>query len=272
MLTTQDGDLWNGEIAQSYQVYSEKPSSIYYQTNKVLIKLIPHGNYKQVLDLGCGNGITTFYLLKRFKPTKIIALDVSIDQLQRYKKKFESQKKTDLELVNKSFSEFESFESSIDLIVSNASINHLGNISDIFMTCSKLIKKNGIFAFSVFDQVSGETQESFYPRLTERLRDYTIRTNLEFCDVFNPKITIAKIDKLSKKYCFSKEHYSKLQFEETNNLINTALEHYADRLLYKFFPTLPKQKAKTLILKEGKKLLNEGNNKRIVSFHILKKK
>jgi trans-aconitate methyltransferase len=265
------GKLWNESISKSYEEYAKNPNSIYQQTNSVLVNLIPSEDYEFVMDVGCGNGHTTAHLLRKFCPRRLIAVDVSKDQLKKYEDRFAEVRGIEFEYRNNLFLEISQISDTLDLIVSNASINHVGNLEDVFDKANILLRSGGVFAFSVFDHVSVSAQNSFYPILSNRLREYATREGLKFEDVFQPKISPEQLSRLAKKHSFSLENQKSISFKEDPSLMRFALRHYADRLLWGFFPELPEEEAKKIILEEGDNLLNERYNQRQISFYILRK-
>lgn len=120
-------------------------------------------DFKNVLELGCGTGKNTAYLLQ--KASKVIGLDFSQEMLHLAKAKITDTrvqfKKGDLTKTWEIENEF------ADLITSSLTLEHIKKLDHIFQQASRVLKKDGFFFISElhpFKQYSGsqarfETEE-----------------------------------------------------------------------------------------------------------------
>ncbi|MGC9342484.1 MAG: class I SAM-dependent methyltransferase [Bacteroidales bacterium] len=100
--------------------------------------------FENVIELGCGTGKNTEWLLARAK--RIIGLDFSGEMLEKAKKKIKDPKvefsKTDLRKnweINDDFA---------DLITSSLTLEHIENLEHIFEQVQRKLKKGGFFFIS----------------------------------------------------------------------------------------------------------------------------
>ena len=117
----------------------------------------------EILDLGCGTGITTEVLKEKFKKATITGFDYSKEMLKIYEERNPEiqiiQGDYNNELSFKSFPELESisFDShKYDLVVSSTSISEYGLPHKIFPFVNRILKKNGIFLIiGIKDNLNG---------------------------------------------------------------------------------------------------------------------
>ena len=129
------------------------PWSVQYDTNenktrdldkKSTIETLSRYDFDNVLELGCGTGKNTKWLLQ--KANKIIGLDFSQEMLHLAKAKITNSKvqfkKNDL---TKSWEVENGFA---DLITSSLTLEHIKNLDHIFKEANRTLKKDGLFFIS----------------------------------------------------------------------------------------------------------------------------
>lgn len=108
---------------------------------KVTVKTLRNYKFKSVLELGCGTGKNTDWLLS--KAEKIIGLDFSEEMLKSAKVKIASNKvefkKADL---NKGWDIEDGFA---DLVTSSLTLEHIENLNHIFHQANLKLKTKGLF-------------------------------------------------------------------------------------------------------------------------------
>ena len=121
---------------------------------KCTIKTLKNLDFKNVLELGCGTGKNTEWLLN--KAERIIGLDFSQEMLNKAKAKiFDKRvlfKKADLT------KDWEIENNFVDLITASLTLEHIENLDQIFSQANLKLKKNGLFFISElhpFKQYSG---------------------------------------------------------------------------------------------------------------------
>ena len=147
--------------------------------SKVSIAILSKYDFKNVLELGCGTGKNTVWLLK--KAERIVGIDFSEEMLKKAKEKIASKKvefkKADLTKawnIEKQFA---------DLITSSLTLEHISDLNHIFEQAYQKLKENGIFFISElhpFKQYKGsgakyETENEIVKLevYTHHITDYT---------------------------------------------------------------------------------------------------
>ncbi|WP_053990046.1 class I SAM-dependent methyltransferase [Mangrovimonas sp. TPBH4] len=162
-------------IEKAYNIWANQ-----YDTNenrtrdldkKCTIETLNKYDFKNVLELGCGTGKNTEWLLN--KAERIIGLDFSQEMLNKAEEKISDKrvrfKKADL---TKNWEVENSFA---DLITSSLTLEHIENLDHIFSQASLKLKKNGLFFISElhsFKQYSGSKAKYETENGTEELEVY----------------------------------------------------------------------------------------------------
>lgn len=139
---------------------------------KATIEIVSKYDFNSVLELGCGTGKNTEWLLT--KASKIIGLDFSENMLQKAKEKINSPKvvfkQADLNekwnIENKHF----------DLITASLTLEHIRNLNFIFSQAHQKLVENGLFficELHPFKQYSGSKARFETKNGTEELEVYT---------------------------------------------------------------------------------------------------
>ncbi len=145
-------------IEESYNIWANQ-----YDTNanktrdldaKATIETLKKYDFENVLELGCGTGKNTQWLLKKAK--QIIGLDFSEEMLNKAKEKISDENvtfiKTDLTEKWEIDNEF------ADLITCSLTLEHIKDLNHVFNQSSLKLKKNGLLFISElhpFKQYSG---------------------------------------------------------------------------------------------------------------------
>lgn len=145
-------------IEKAYNIWANQ-----YDTNKNLtrdldkrstIETLSKYKFETVLELGCGTGKNTKWLLE--KATHIIGLDFSQEMLNKAKEKIFDErvtfKKADLN------ENWEVDTDSLELVSCSLTLEHIKNLNHIFYQASLKLKEDGLFFISElhpFKQYSG---------------------------------------------------------------------------------------------------------------------
>jgi tRNA (cmo5U34)-methyltransferase len=113
---------------------------------------------KRVLDLGCGTGLISELMHKRFPQAEVVAVDISDEMLKAAGKRLEGAVFTPIT------SGFESLDlecDSFDLVMSNLAIHHITDAAKrlLIQKIGLWLKPDGIFVYS--DQVQNATERLF---------------------------------------------------------------------------------------------------------------
>ena len=162
-------------IEKAYNIWADQ-----YDTNsnktrdldtKSTIKTLNKFDFSKAIELGCGTGKNTTFLLK--KADEIIGLDFSQEMLNRAKAKIKDERvefrKADL---TKSWEIDNDFA---DLITCSLTLEHIKNLNHIFNQANLKLKKNGLFFISElhpFKQYSGSKAKYETENGTKELEVY----------------------------------------------------------------------------------------------------
>jgi|TARA_B110000977_G_scaffold115885_1_gene149737 predicted TPR repeat methyltransferase len=162
-------------IEKAYNIWADQ-----YDTNsnktrdldtKSTIKTLNKFDFSKVIELGCGTGKNTTFLLK--KADEIIGLDFSQEMLNKAKAKIKDERvefrKADL---TKSWEIDNDFA---DLITCSLTLEHIKNLNHIFNQANLKLKKNGLFFISElhpFKQYSGSKAKYETENGTKELEVY----------------------------------------------------------------------------------------------------
>ncbi|MCF6166962.1 class I SAM-dependent methyltransferase [Lutibacter sp.] len=139
---------------------------------KATISTLSNYKFNTVIELGCGTGKNTLWLLKNAQ--KIIGLDFSQEMLNKAKEKINTAnvvfKKADLTKPWDIENDF------ADLVTSSLTLEHIKNLDVIFKQTSQKLKPNGLFFISElhpFKQYSGSKARFESENGTVELEVYT---------------------------------------------------------------------------------------------------
>ncbi|WP_299528183.1 class I SAM-dependent methyltransferase [uncultured Lutibacter sp.] len=163
-------------IEKAYNLWAEQYDSNQNKTRDLdgisTINILSKYKFETVLELGCGTGKNTLWLLEKAK--KIIGLDFSQEMLNKAKEKINNPKvtfiKADLSQPWKVDNEF------VDLITSSLTLEHIKDLDVIFKQAYSKLKPNGIFFINElhpFKQYSGSKARYESEQGTEVLEVYT---------------------------------------------------------------------------------------------------
>ena len=162
-------------IEKAYNIWANQ-----YDTNenrtrdldkKSTIETLSNYDFENVLELGCGTGKNTSWLLKKAK--RIIGLDFSQEMLNKAQAKLSDKritfKKADLK------NSWEVANSSTDLITCSLTLEHIEDLNHIFNEAYNKLNENGIFFISElhpFKQYSGSKAKYETENGTKELEVY----------------------------------------------------------------------------------------------------
>ena len=119
-------DIQSGSTIKNYNISKKKQSNIFDSFIKILNENF--SQYKTILDFGCGELTTSFYIFKKIskKISKFYANDVSLNRLvvgQKFlKKKLNLKNYKKFEIFCSSYSKLPLLDGSIDVVITNHSI------------------------------------------------------------------------------------------------------------------------------------------------------
>ncbi|HKB84562.1 MAG TPA: class I SAM-dependent methyltransferase [Ignavibacteriaceae bacterium] len=132
------------DTKEAYNLWSKQYDSNKNKTRdleaKALRQTLAFYNFKDCLEIGCGTGKNTVWLLE--KAEHITAVDLSDDMLNKAKEKINSQK---VRFLTADITEAWNFTSNkFDLIVFSLVLEHIENLNHIFHQASAFLRPGGL--------------------------------------------------------------------------------------------------------------------------------
>lgn len=143
---------WWDEASEYYQkeISGDKFDTVHYGpfgSSEDKLHLLGKVKGKKVLELGCGGGQCSIALAKR--GAKCTGIDLSSKQLE-FARNAAKENRVEVAFIKKSFSNLKSFPNhSYDIIISVFALQFAKNLDRIFTEVRQVLKKNGIFVFSL---------------------------------------------------------------------------------------------------------------------------
>ena len=109
------------------------------------IEALDHsGDSPSVLDIGCGTGLFSSFILAKYPHAKITMIDIADELLAIAKERFA--KYPDFRYITADYTKYE-FGQKFDIIISALSIHHLDdqNKRELYKKCYCMLKNNGYF-------------------------------------------------------------------------------------------------------------------------------
>ncbi|HHH53101.1 MAG TPA: class I SAM-dependent methyltransferase [Bacteroidetes bacterium] len=138
---------------------------------KATIEVLNKYSFDSVIELGCGTGKNTQWLLK--KANKIYGLDFSEKMLDLAKLKITSDKVKFIQC--NILQDWPITEKNFDLITSSLTLEHIENLNDIFAKAYSYLRKSGLFFISElhpFKQYLGSKAKFEENNKTTELKTY----------------------------------------------------------------------------------------------------
>lgn len=133
---------------------------------KKLIEHLDEDSYGNILEIGCGTGILTDYILDKNLFSILDLCDISSEMLQKVKKKYKDKINSyilgdieELELNQK-----------YDLIISNASFQWFNNLEKTLEKLLKALNPGGLLLFSTFGEKTYRELEISFKILGEKYK------------------------------------------------------------------------------------------------------
>ena len=174
-------------IEKAYNIWADQ-----YDTNsnktrdldtKSTIETLNKFEFSSVIELGCGTGKNTTFLLK--KADEIIGLDFSQEMLNKAKEKIKDER---VEFRKADLTTEWNFENNYaDLITCSLVLEHIENLNFVFNQANKKLKNGGLFFISElhpFKQYSGSKAKFETENGTRELETYVHHLS-EYLEVAN---------------------------------------------------------------------------------------
>jgi len=162
-------NLW----ADQYDTNSNKTRDL---DRKATIETLNKFHFSNVIELGCGTGKNTSYLLK--KADKIIGIDFSQEMLNKAKEKIQDER---VEFRKSDLKEEWNVENDFaDLITCSLVLEHIKDLGIVLSQAKRKLKNGGIFFISElhpFKQYSGSKAKFETKNGTQELETYVHHTS-----------------------------------------------------------------------------------------------
>lgn len=134
-------------VQQAYNVWADNYDTVVNKTRDVegraLRTLLSQNNYDTVLEIGCGTGKNTEWLLTRAK--HLTAADFSEEMLAKAKEKITAENVVFHQMDMRQNWAFA--DASYDLITCSLALEHIENIGFVFQEAHRVLKRGGRFYF-----------------------------------------------------------------------------------------------------------------------------
>lgn len=212
--------MWDAEIYSHYGKERIQPSIDL--TNQMKDK-----NFKRILDVGCGTGMSTACIFSIWKDAEIIGVDLSEEMLKKARKFMPSVSFSQRD-CSKSLADMGNF----DLIFSNAFLQWIPNQEEFIENSFEMLNAGGLFAAQIplFDEMPANQciieAESILPDKFNHIDDdkYVLHSALEYYDMLTN--STSKISMWITDYFHEMDSHKKV----IDFLKGAALRPYIDRL------------------------------------------
>jgi len=160
---TKEIKKWWNEVSQSYQkdakIHTKSAHYGPYSPDEDKLKLLGNVKGKKILELGCGGGQCSIVFAKQ--GATCTGIDISTEQL-KYAEKLSKKNKVKIKFIHGTFQNLSKFKSnSYDIVFSAFALQYSPNILRVFKQVNRILKKNGIFVFSLdhpfYDTINPKT-------------------------------------------------------------------------------------------------------------------
>jgi len=156
---------------------------------RLLLENIPMKKGMTIVDVGFGTGFPLVELSQRFgKTSKIYGIDIWEGGIERTKEKIETLQLKNIEILNKSATNIDLEDNTVDLITSNLGVNNFDEREKVYSELYRILKVDGKISittnpigtfkelFYIFEEVM---MESGLTKSIQLLSDYIVNRNTE---------------------------------------------------------------------------------------------
>lgn len=148
------------KMSAEYSALIQRCVPRYHEMLQMLTDYIPDDlKPKRILELGCGSGLLSQRILKKYPNAEIHLVDLSRDILEQCKSNLNNPK--NVKFIQADFKDLVFEEASFDLVYSSIAIHHLINDDKktLFVNVYKWLRSDGVFIYA--DQTRGATDEIY---------------------------------------------------------------------------------------------------------------
>ena len=188
--------MWSADLYNKYQNERMQPSID-------LLNRVKLEECNRIIDVGCGSGMSTLQLRKRYGKSEIVGVDLSENMLRQAESLVE-----DVKWVRRDCSKTLNDLGTFDLVFSNAFLQWIHNQDEFIMNTKELLNDNGIFAI----QIPAFEGMVISDIIKETANEFDEKKEL-FCNI-NQRICI-NYD-ITEYYDIFSRYYSDIELWQTN--------------------------------------------------------
>ena len=129
--------MWSADMYGKFEKERKQPSID-------LLNKIDGGKFERIIDIGCGSGMSTLPLKKRFTESEIVGVDLSENMLDKARKSISG-----VTWMQRDCSRKLNDLGTFDLVFSNAFIQWIPNQEEFIKNTKELLNENGVFAIQI---------------------------------------------------------------------------------------------------------------------------
>jgi len=129
--------MWSADMYGKFEKERKQPSID-------LVNRIEDGEFRRIIDIGCGSGMSTLPLRKRFSDSEIVGVDLSENMLEKARALA-----SDVAWIQRDCSRKLNDLGTFDLVFSNAFIQWIPNQEEFIKNTKALLNENGVFAIQI---------------------------------------------------------------------------------------------------------------------------
>lgn len=218
------------EYAKRYNQYCKTKGNYYEKSSKFLLEITPLNKNEIILDLGCGTGVMSKEILRKYPYIRIFANDLSKEALEYYKKNFKREIETgqirviegNAENINSAIRE------KIDKIFISSALWDM-EIKALFSNLKNILKENGEIYANLPSLTIGKNEGFIY----EIERFFRKKAKIE---KLYRRISLKELKKILNDNNFAIKKLIKYQFSLTKENISKFFEVLKYRYPFIFFP------------------------------------
>ncbi len=176
---------------------------------KQLSNLLPKdGKIKNILEIGCGTGLFTKFLLQQYPNASLLAVDLAEEMINKAKQQLQSFSQVQFLTADIEELEISAFPP-FDLIVSNAVIQWLQSKQKTLQTLTASLQPNGWFLASTFGPKTFSELQTTFQQVQQQLGLPATRHLLPLCSAGEWKHLLrhAGLQRIRSKQAFHRLYY-----------------------------------------------------------------
>lgn len=176
---------WNVELYHQYEKERLQPSID-------LVNRIVSDSFKRIIDIGCGSGMSTLPLKKRFKQAEIVGADLSAAMLEKAKEMI-----SDVTWLKRDCSKPMNDLGKFDLVFSNAALQWFKNQDVVIKNLSDILVSEGLLAIQIpyfSDMIISDCIDE-----AVQTYDKSVFNGIEICNCYAPGFYYDELTKWFRK-------------------------------------------------------------------------